>query len=69
MQRVNTGREIGTVREVARWTQEDGWPISESTIRRWIAEDAIKHLKTGNRFLVPYGPFCEYLGVKRVPRS
>ena len=54
---------IGYPRTIAKWSQEDGWGVSESTVRRLIAEGSIKYTKCGNRFMIPYRPFCEYLGV------
>ena len=57
--------EVNTIRGTSIRTQQDGWPMSETAIRRLIAADQIPHFKIGNRTYIPYNRFCDYIGVVR----
>ena len=54
---------IGYPRDIVKWSSEDGWPVPETMVRRWISEGKIRYTKSGNRFMIPYRPYCEYIGV------
>ena len=58
-----TPRGIGTIRQVAKWTEEDGFKVTESSIRRWVKTNTIRYVMSGNRAMIPYGPFCDFLGI------
>lgn len=67
MTETSENKTIGTIRQVVKWTEQDGWPISETTIRRMIATGApFKHFKSGTRNYINYPSLCDYIGMKPV---
>ena len=65
MTETSDSKTIGTIRQVVKWTEQDGWPISETTIRRMIATGApFKHFKSGTRNYINYPSLCDYIGIQ-----
>ena len=61
----NQNKEVNTIRATSIRAKQDGWPISETAIRRLVDANQIYHFKVGNRVYIPYSKFCDYLGVAR----
>lgn len=50
-----------TVREAVRRAKQDGLPVSEYTLRRWIKTGAIPTRKVGQKALLFYPNLVRYL--------
>lgn len=53
--------EILSIRQCVQRLREEGFPIAEHTIRRWISENQIPVCRTGNKVLVYYKLLYNYI--------
>ena len=52
---------VVTVREAVRRAKQDGFPVSEYTLRQWIRTGAIPVRKAGTKMLLFYPNLVRYL--------
>ena len=52
---------VVTVREAVQRAKQDGFPVSEYTLRRWIKIGAVPVRKTGTKLLIFYPNLVRYL--------
>lgn len=53
--------DVVTVREAVKRAKQDGFPISEYTLRQWICTGAIPVRKVGKKNLIFYPNLVRYL--------
>ena len=53
--------EVVTVREAVKRAKQDGYPVSEYTLRQWICIGAIPVRKVGKKNLIFYPNLVRYL--------
>lgn len=52
---------VVTVREAVRRAKQDGFPVSEYSLRHWIRTGAIPVRRTGRKILIFYPNLVRYL--------
>lgn len=52
---------VVTVREAVKRAKQDGFPVSEYTLRQWIRTGAIPVRKAGTKILIFYPKLVRYL--------
>ena len=53
--------DIVTVRQAVERSKQDGFPVSEYTLRRWIKTGVIPIRKAGNKALIFYPNLLRYI--------
>lgn len=53
--------DILTIRGAVARAKSEGMIVSENAVRRWVAEKRFSVRKSGNRTLIYYPQFLEYL--------
>lgn len=58
-------KDIDTIRATAKRLEEEGNPVGEYALRRWVKNGLIRSIQTGNKALVNYQEVKEFLGLKQ----
>lgn len=53
--------KVGTIHQIHLQLVQDGYHISEYTLRRWIKEGTLSCIYTGNKALISYNKVLEIL--------
>lgn len=53
--------DVVTVREAVKRAKQDGFPVSEYTLRQWICTGAVPVRKVGKKSLIFYPNLVRYL--------
>lgn len=61
---------VGTIQQIVKQLQKEGYQVSEYALRRWIAEGVIPSVSSGKKKLIVFGHVVEYLTTGNVtPQS
>ena len=52
---------VGTIREICKQLNENGYHISEYTLRLWVKNAVIPAVFTGSRALISYDAVCRVM--------
>lgn len=55
--------DIATIRNTAARCREEGTPVGEKTLRRWVEEQKLPAVRTGRKILVSWQNLMDYLTV------
>lgn len=55
--------DIATIRNTAARCREEGIPVGEKTLRRWVEEQKLPAVRTGRKILVSWQNLMDYLTV------
>ena len=58
-----TYADIATIRNTAARCREEGIPVGEKTLRRWVEEQKLPAVRTGRKILVSWQNLMDYLTV------
>ena len=53
--------QVGTIREVHHRLMQEGYRVSECSLRRWVKEGKLPAIHTGNKALISYNKVLEIL--------
>lgn len=60
----NKVSDIATIAQTAARCKEEGIPVGEKTLRRWIAEDKVPAVYTGRKALVSWRNLMRFLSAE-----
>jgi hypothetical protein len=55
--------EYNTIRATVRRAKQAGLGVTECAIRRWVRNDEIPYVKSGNRTYISWSSLLAYLGL------
>ena len=58
---MDTNCKVGSIRQINRQLQKEGYNVSEYALRRWVQDGIIPSVCSGSKRLITYAHVVQYL--------